>query len=600
MARFSESFINSVLQATDIAELVGQHVALKQRGREFVGLCPFHDDHNPSMCVVPAKQMFYCFVCHAGGSALAFLMKLHKIEFPEAVRELAQRAGIPLPVEAEQAGEDRSLASDTLIKLNTFAARFYRDRLFSPDGQAALDYARARRISDESIRRFGLGFAPDGGQALRMTALRQGFTDRQLLAAGLVAQREDGGCYDRFRHRLMFPIFDVSGRIIAFGGRALAPDAPAKYLNSPQTVLFDKSANLYGLNFSREAIGQAGQVIVVEGYLDALMPMQEGVENVVATLGTALTERHVRLLSRHAKEVVLVFDGDAAGQAATERAIELFLSQRLQVRVAMVPGEANGQKVKDPCDLVLAAGGEALRELVRQSPDALAHAWNRRRDLYLATPTLAGKRAIVEDFLRLIVSSATYGAIDALRQGLLSQHLGELVGLSPQAIADQLRQIARTITRASGPAATATPAASLSPAGPADRAERWCLGALLNDPGLFELVRDRLSPEMFANAALRAVAQHLWRLGVQQRLDLPALLGLEEMAQHAALAVDLQVDGERRGAFERTLMESADDILRRRQQEQMELLRQTDKDAHAQAVVEQARRPDARRRPRIG
>ncbi len=602
MARFSERFVNQVQQATDIVDVVGQYVALKKRGKEFVGLCPFHEDHRPSMYVSPAKQIYKCFACGAGGSVFQFLMGIQKATFPDAVRQLAERAGIPVPQDRTPQRTDTNLSGETLVKLTTFAARFFRDRLGSDEGAAALAYAHSRKLTDESIKRFGIGYAPDSWEALRSAAIGAGFTDRQLTAAGLVVQRDDGSTYDRFRNRLIFPIFDVTGKVIAFGGRAMAADERAKYLNSPETVLFDKSANLYGLNFSARAISGTGQAVVVEGYLDALMLIQEGIGNVAATLGTSLTERHVRLLGRYAREVVLVFDADIAGQSAAERAIEIFLAQRLHVRVATVPQAGiAGQAVKDPCDYVLAAGADAVRELLTEAPDALGFAWNRRADAYRSADTLPEKRAILEEFLRLVVSSSAYGSIDALREGLLIGKVSELVGLSPADVSEQMRRLSRRIRRTGGPADQAD-AVQADAGGATVRAEQWLLGVLINEPELFESVRDSISPEMFAEPLLKSIAEHLWRLAGESRLEMTALLTAGETEQWGRVVTDLQSAGQDRGSYTQTLADAADVLVRRRRLEQMQQLKaDTDADRNdlLRKISEEARKPDPRRRPKI-
>lgn len=597
MARFPDRLIEQISQATDIVEVIGQYLALKKRGKEYVGLCPFHEDHRPSLNVSPAKQIFKCFACGAGGGVFQFLVQSQKLTFPEAVRQLAERAGIRLPDLTETPEADRSFSREALVKLCTFAARFYREALFSEPGESALAYARGRRLTDESIRRFGLGYAPDSWEALRSAATQAGFSDRQLLAAGLVAQREDGSCYDRFRNRLIFPIFDVAGKVIAFGGRALSAEESAKYLNSPETSVFDKSANLYALHWARQEIVRGGQAVVVEGYLDALMCHQEGLSNVVATLGTALTDRHVRTLARYATDVVLVFDADTAGQAAAERAIELFLSQRLDVRVATVP-QADAE-VKDPCDYVLAAGADEMRKLISGAPDALDYAWSRRAQQYRQADTLAQKRTVLEEFLRLIVSSAAYGAIDALRQGLLVGHLAELVGLSPRDVGEQMRRIAGRLARASGPgrADSAAPPQEFS-----DRAERWLLGVLINEPALFETVRDEIAPGMFDSPILRAVAEQVWALAEKGRLDLAPLLGAGQSAQWGRVVTDLQIAAEKRGNYRQHLAEAAEDLKRRQQAEELQQLKQqmdTDKNAALREISSRLRRPDRRRRPKL-
>lgn len=599
MALFPERFISQVQQATDIVEVVGQYVALKKRGKEFVGVCPFHEDHRPSLNVSPTKQIYKCFACGAGGGVFQFLTQLQKLSFPEAVRQLAERAGIPAPAVQEAPGADRSSSREALAELCTFAARFYRDALLSEQGASALAYARGRALSDDSIRRFGVGYAPDAWESLRAAATKGGFTDRQLLAAGLVSQRENGTCYDRLRNRLIFPIFDAVGKVIAFGGRALSDGEQAKYLNSPETVLFDKSANLYALHWARQEMARTGQGVVVEGYLDALMCHQAGVGNVVATLGTALTERHVRLLSRYAREVVLVFDADVAGQAAAERAIEVFLSQRLNVRVATVPQMAGeGGAVKDPCDYVLAAGAEGMRRLVADAPDALEYAWARRAEAYRQAETLTQKRTILEEFLRLIVSSAAYGAIDALRQGLLVGHLAELVGLSPRDVNEQMRRLGRRVGRASATGGDE----SAPPEQATDRAERWALGALISHPELFDTVRDKIAPGMFDSPALRAVAEQVWLLAGQGRLELAALLGAGESEHWGRVVTDLQIAAEKRGNHRRHLAEAAEDLQRRRRRQELQLLKakmDTDKDAALREIGSRLRSPDPRRRPKL-
>ena len=599
MSRFSESFVNQVQQATDIVDVVGQYVALKKRGKEFIGLCPFHEDHRPSMYVSPTKQIFKCFACGAGGGVFQFLMGLQKVAFPDAVRQLAERAGIPLPKEDVSPNAGSEISNETLIKLTTFAARFFRDRLFSDEGSAALEYARSRRLSNESIRRFGLGYAPDRWESLRQAAIGAGFSDRQLSAAGLVTQRDDGSSYDRFRNRLIFPIFDVPGKVIAFGGRAMAADERAKYLNSPETVLFDKSANLYGLNWSSREISGAGQAVIVEGYLDALMLVQEGIENVVATMGTSLTERHVRILGRYAREIVLVFDGDIAGQSAAERAIEIFLAQRLHVRVATVPqGDIDGQTVKDPCDYVLAAGAEAVRKLLTEAPDALAFAWNRRSNAYSQAETLPEKLAILDDFLRLVVMSSAYGSIDAMREGLLIGQVSELVGLSPVDVTGHMRRLSRGIRRKSGGVEERGGEMDDS----TTRAEKWLLGALINGPDLFESIRESITPGMFSEPLLRSIAEQVWRLAGDSRLEITALLMAGQSEQWGRVVTDLESEGLQRGNYPQTLADAAETLIRGARLDKMRQLKAEENEDRSdilRKISEEARKPDPRRRPKI-
>ena len=589
--RFPAHFVQQVAQATDIVELVSQYVALKRRGREFVGLCPFHDDTHPSLTIAPAKQLFKCFACGAGGGVVQFVMMYEKLPFTEAIQTLAERAHIALPKQGSpRAQEKPGLGKNDLLAVTAFAAKFYRDQLRSPAGRNALDYARGRGLSDESIERFGLGCAVPAWDALCRAAGGKGITQSQLVAAGLAARRDSGGCYDRFRNRLMFAISDPAGRVVAFGGRALDEADHAKYLNSPESVLFDKSGLLYGLNWAREQIVSSGQAVVVEGYLDALLPLQAGIPNVVATLGTALTDRHVRLLGRYAREAVIVFDADLAGANAAQRALEVFLAQRLHVRVATIPAG------KDPCDYCLAEGAGALRRLVDDAPDALQYVWRRRQaELEAAGGRPAERHQIVEDFLRLVVESAAYGAIDDVRRGQLAQHIGHVLNVDPRELQQQMRRLARRVRRAGTTDQEPTDAPEAG-----HLAERHLLEVLLNRPDLFSTVAGRVEPRDFRSRPLRAIAGRVWALARAERLALDELLAGEPDPGQASLMADLATAGERRGNFGATLTGAVAHFLYRRQQEEFRQLRASEMgDEQLRQIEEHLRGPDVRKRPRI-
>ncbi len=593
MARFSEQFIQQVAQSIDIVDLISQYVALKKRGKEFVGLCPFHEDHKPSMYVSPAKQIFKCFACGAGGGVFQFMMLYEKLSFPETVELLANRANIPLPKESSyQEPVSPGLSKNDLVRVTTFAARFYRDRLNSDVGAAAMNYARKRGLTDESIKKFGIGFAPDSWDSLFTAARSKGFSESQLVAAGLVSRRENAsGCYDRFRNRLIFPILDPAGLVIAFGGRAMDDKDPAKYLNSPESTLFDKSAQLYALNWSREGIVSTGRAIVVEGYLDALIPIQAGVGNVVATLGTALTDRHVRLLSRYANEAVLVFDADAAGVAAAERAMEIFLAQRLHVRVATIPTG------KDPCDYCLAEGGEALKRLVDEAPDALQYIWQRRRDAFEeAGGNLADRRQLVEDFLRLVVASSSFDAIDDIRRGQLAQHIGHMLNVPPMELQQQMRRLARQVARAAQRPAV-VPAGQTNGGVPA---ERHLLEVLLNRPDLFDAAAEQVDPADFDDPQMRVLAESIWRLGQDGRFTLDSLMASAELADSGSLIAEMVTTGQRRENYERTLAGAVENIVYRRNRRNLQSIKSSGySDDVLRNLSETLKNPDMRRHPKI-
>jgi DNA primase len=596
LVRFSEQFVQQVLDSVDIIELVGQYVALTHRGREFIGLCPFHDDKKPSLNVSPAKQIFKCFSCGAGGDALKFLTLYEKYSFPEAVRALADRANIPLPVETQYAPQDEpetGMSKRDLLGVMVVAAEFFQEQLQTPAAATTLKYARDRGFTDESIKRFGLGYAPDSWDALLTKARGEGISTAQLLAAGLIAQKEGTDrCYDRFRHRLMFPIYDLTGSVIAFGGRALRDDERAKYLNSPESILFDKSSQLYAMNWARERIVSGGTAVVVEGYLDALIPIQAGVSNVVASLGTALTERHVRLLGRYAKEVVLVFDADQAGAAAAQRAMEVFLAQQIGIRVATIPAG------KDPCDYCLAEGPEAFEALVASAPDAMQYAWDLRLGEYHAAGGRPSDRhKVAQEFLRLIATSAAFGAIDDMRRGQLAQHIGHILNIPATELQRQMQSLSRQTRRAR---TTSAPATALNTEMITRDPERIVLEVLINDGELFHTVSEKLQPGDFTNPDLRRVAEKIWTLGHDDRLTLQAIMSDPQMHEQANMLSDMAMAGQTHQRGELALAAAMEALLQRHSNRDIQRIRGGDLDDEAlRQLTNHHKEADPRRQPKI-
>lgn len=334
-----DDLLQDILNTVNIREVIEGYVPLKKSGQNWIGLCPFHADTDPSFSVNESKQIFYCFGCGQGGNAITFLTKLKGIKFIEAVQELAKLAGKTIPLQPlSPQSQQRKKEHDTLIHVNETATAFYHDQLLhSGKAAAAREYLKRRGLSSETIQQFRIGYAPDTWDSL-LTHLRiQGIDAKLGLAAGLLIQRENGsGMYDRFRNRIIFPIQDKSGNVIAMGGRALG-DAMPKYLNSPETPIYKKSSSLYGLYTNKSAILQHGYGYIVEGYMDLLTLWQAGVKPVLATLGTALTEEHLKILKGLVKDWILVFDGDNAGINATIRAIPLFYAANLKVKVVILP-----------------------------------------------------------------------------------------------------------------------------------------------------------------------------------------------------------------------------------------------------------------------
>jgi DNA primase len=319
---FPPHLVDEIRTRVDIVELVGQFVTLKRVGENWKGLCPFHTEKTPSFHVNPKRGIFHCFGCGVGGDAFAFLMRQDRLSFPEAVRALAQRYGVELPEARRDPGAESRL--ETLRRIMALAAEFYREQLWGHQGVRARRYIEGRGIDPEVARRFGLGYAPEGWNVLLGHMARQGIDEEVLVQAGLALPRQTGeGCYDRFRARLLFPIRDLQGRVVAFGGRALSPGEEPKYLNSPETPLYVKGQMLYALDIARQAMRERNRAIIVEGYLDCLMAHQHGFTETVAALGTSFTPAQLGLLRRYTDEVLAVFDADAAGERAAARLEEM-------------------------------------------------------------------------------------------------------------------------------------------------------------------------------------------------------------------------------------------------------------------------------------
>lgn len=374
------SFADRVKQQADIVRVVGEYVRLKKNGQNFTGLCPFHSEKTPSFAVHPVKQIYHCFGCGVGGDVFKFVMEMDKCDFLEAVQAVADKCGIAIPRSRERSPEERreQQQRSALIELHREAAAFFARQLeASQEGKAARAYLADRGLDSEAIARFGLGYAPSGGDEL-LRHLKAKYPEKLVELAGLASRDTNGRPYDRFRRRIIFPISNESGKVVAFGGRALADDLP-KYLNSPETPIYVKSSVLYHLDRAKEAIRAADGAILVEGYMDAIAVAGAGIGNVVASCGTSLTETQVKLLSRFTRRVIVNYDPDAAGQAATERSLSILLEHNCDVRVLALPGG------KDPDTFVRTEGAAAYRKLLESAPPYLDYLIGRARQLGVAT-----------------------------------------------------------------------------------------------------------------------------------------------------------------------------------------------------------------------
>lgn len=518
-----------VLAATDIVQLIGQTVGLKKRGKDYLGLCPFHSEKSPSFHVSPARQFFYCFGCKANGNAIDFIIKRDRVEFIDALRQLGQIAGIEMPRfggSKEKTGERQAML-DAHVAATTFFENFLAD---ADIGRPAREYLQKRGFNSETIKKFRLGVAVDAWDALLRSPVGRKFPPSLLATAGLLKTREGGnGFYDTFRNRIMFPIRDESGRTIALGGRVMPGSTDhAKYLNSPETPLFNKSRCVFGLDMARQRIVETRAAVVVEGYTDVVMAHQFGVSNVVSILGTGMTEGHVNILRRFADKIILLFDADSAGDAAADRVVELFLTQPIEIAVASIP------EGLDPDEFLMQHGAEGFEKVLAGAIDVLTYKWKALARQFQSSPNdLTGQQKAVQQYLDLLANARGSGPVDSLRWGSALARVSRLTEIPIDELNRQfkVRKPAPVKQNVVKPvSSTAYEAQELRddepiPESPADatpnvpfipqpvargRAERQILGLLLTEPHRWHDVQIRLHLEDFLNARHRRIAEVYW------------------------------------------------------------------------------------------
>lgn len=531
-----------VRAATDIVRLVGEHVALKPKGREYVGLCPFHDDHRPSMNVVPSKQIFHCFVCGAGGDAFSFVQRYFKMEFREALEFLAERGGVKLtPRRSQPPSTDSPRSSRAeIVQASAFAAEFFRAILRHPEhGQAARDVIARRAISPEMVQQFGLGASPSRWDGLLLTVQNKSLDSRPFTDAGLFKRRDSGdGVYDSFRNRLMFPIQDAAGRVIAFGARKIDEADEPKYLNSSEHAAFNKSATLYALPQAQRTIQSSRVAIITEGYTDAIACHQAGFTNAVATLGTALTREHATVLRRLCDTVVLLFDGDMAGQKAAERAVEVFFAETLDVQIALMSSQTDA---KDPDELLKREGGaDIFRKVIDGAIDLLDFRFRKLRERTKSAGPAALTRAITDEIKRLV----ELGLADQtpIRRKLIVRQLATIAGV------DEATILAEIPAGRGGRRPAFEPRPSVEPkpgAASVDRsAAAHLLACVLAEGGLWHALSEpeqrKLVEGPWNSSALADVAQAVSSVAAQGRdPGLSAVLSIGESPEFQQAAVSL-------------------------------------------------------------
>lgn len=537
-----EDKITEIKNAADIVSVIGESVTLKRAGQNYVGLCPFHSEKTGSFSVNPAKQMFYCFGCGVGGNVIKFLMLKDGLTFPEAARNLARRFGIVLDFDAKT--QEFLSKKDRLFKANQLAQEFYARNLWQGPDKQGLEYLKRRGVSEETIRKFGLGLSSAAWDGLLAHLRKNGVSQEEALKAGLIIPRKSGsGYFDRFRNRLMFPIYDESGRIVGFGGRVMGGDEQPKYLNSPETELYSKSKSLYGLHASKQACSQAGEVYIVEGYMDAIMLYQYGVQNVAATLGTAMTNEHVRLLKRYAKKrITLVYDSDEAGIRSARRCADIFLKEHADFSKNDVFTEENADthililpEGHDPDSYVRESGADAFRAMAQKAYGIVP---------FLQEEAVKKHGESVEGKVRVIHELMPVLAVinDKVAQSLYVKQVAERLKLKEDLVWEELKN---AYMRQKGRVDLTAPQHEESVSGPvisaqSNRYEMKIAGLCLQYPAYIdEMLRTGLKAEHFKAPVLRGLMQALWdhskRSEVQGFIEALENESLRKLAYHLCM-----------------------------------------------------------------
>ncbi len=531
---FPQAFLDELKNRSEITSVISSYVNLRRSSRNLVGLCPFHSEKSPSFTVFPETQSYYCFGCGAGGDVITFVRNIENLDYPETVRFLAQRAGMTVPENVEDDAAARLKAR--VYEINRLAARWFFDRLVAPEGEAARAYLLGRKLTVQTIRHFGLGWAPESFNLLTDYLKGQGYTDRELVTAGVAGQsKKTGRAYDYFRGRVMFPIIDLRGSVIGFGGRVLGDEKP-KYLNSPDTPVFKKTKNLFALNFAKNSKEQ--RLILVEGNVDVITLHQAGFTNTVATLGTALTDDQARLIAGYAKEVVVAYDSDGAGRKATTRAFSFFDELGVKVRVLNIPG------AKDPDEYIKKFGAQRFKMLLDESASVTDYKLSeiaQKNDV--STPS--GKVGYLKEAASVLADIRS-----PVERDVYIRKLGNDLGVSHEAIAEQVKNLLRRRRKAQEKQdadnlvrSVSRPDRKEDPDRTAHKKAAVCedtlLSLLYKNPDKLETVTDKLSEDDFVTGQNRRVFEALCRViresGVPDLTRLSAFLNDADLSHMSRL-----------------------------------------------------------------
>lgn len=533
---FSERFLEELASRNDIVDVVGSYVQLSKRsGSNMFGLCPFHSEKTPSFSVSSEKQIYHCFGCGKGGGVINFIMEIEGLSFPDAVQFLAKRAGMEVP-DDDTPDEVRGKRT-RLLELNRDAARFFYSQLSTPAGAPAVEYIKKRGISPEMVKKFGLGMAPDSWTSLTDAMLKKGYSARDLIEAGLAKQsRKGSGFYDAFRNRLMFPVIDIRGSVIGFSGRILGDGEP-KYLNSPDTLVFNKSRNLFAMNLAKKS--KQGMLILAEGNIDVVALHQAGFDCAVASLGTSLTPDQVRLMDRYTDKVVIAYDSDGAGVKAAERAIKLFENTGISVKVLKMNG------AKDPDEFIKKRGPDAFKILLEQSENHVEYRLLLIKDKY-ALDTDDGRIAFIKEATELLSSLPS-----SVEREIYGVRAAEYAGISPEAVRNEVNKAFRRRMAAAKKRQEREETRPLTAAQPKDReirydnvrsavAEEGVIRLLMLEPSLIKHT-SALKPEDFSSPFLRKLFEIVSEKAKDgNTVSVAALAGVLEPAEMSRLTVIMQ------------------------------------------------------------
>ena len=511
MSGIPEHIIDQVQDRIDIVEVIGNYIPLKKAGRNYKANCPFHHEKTASFMVSQDKQIFHCFGCGVGGNVFNFLMKYERLEFPEAVRALAQKAGVVIPSQAFDTGTESS-SNNRLYAANELAVAYFQKNLKEDKaGRAAYDYLKQRGLSDETINTFKLGYAVSGWDTILNFARQKGVTPDILEKAGLAIQKQDGGYFDRFRNRIMFPIHDMKSRFLGFGGRVfLKEDDGPKYMNSPETSIYNKGRNLYGLNFSWKFIRDFDQAVIVEGYLDLIVPFQLGVKNLIASLGTSLTDDQIRLLGRYTKNAVIIFDPDKAGEFATLRSLDLLIEEDFRVGVVRLP------EGFDPDTFIRKHGPDEFRKRIAEAKNLFDYKMSVLVSKYDRT-NLEGKAKIVAEMLPTIARIPNA----VLKSGYIKS-LADNLSIDEEAIRQELKKV--KLDYSANRSVSENGSKTQAPDKKCKQSEKILAGLLMDDNNYVKMVRENLTLEDFKDPVIRNIVEILFRCHEESKAVTPGKL----------------------------------------------------------------------------